>query len=281
MLDGQPPVGGQNLTTSMRPTADVADQLRHSYGKVVTYEDGLWEWPGEMRPSGPNTTGKGALIPTAFSFIPPDESGLAPDLPTKLSQILAEYHRQTQGPRFQILTSSYGLHLVPLQVRDRSGQFAPAQNALDEQVVIPQQERTARNHMLALISAVAAAGNGLEMFFFSQVESVSGRQDAFNYLFAAAPADNHPFPWGTNRPNMTARDALIDLLGRSATTFFWDMRCRGTGSEKYNICVLNLGPLEITTVGADGRPMERQLRYDRCGGCAGARLFGPAAAKQK
>jgi len=40
-LHGQPPPGGQNLITSVRPIADVADRLRHSYGKVVTYEDGL------------------------------------------------------------------------------------------------------------------------------------------------------------------------------------------------------------------------------------------------
>jgi hypothetical protein len=279
-LDGQPPPGGQDLITSARPISDVADRLRHTFGKVVTYEDGLWEWPGEMSPSGTNTTGRGALVHTTFSLTAPDETALAPDLPTKLAQILAAYHQQTEGPRFQLLTSSYGIHIVPLQVRDRSGQFAPAQNALDEHVFIPHQERTAHDHMRALVAAVAAAGNGLEMIFGSQVVNVKGL-DAFNYLFAPTPADNHPFVWGTTSSNMTARDALIDLLDRSATTFFWELRCRGTGSVKYNLCVLNLGPLEITTVGADGKPAKQQLRYDRCGGCVGGREILPSRRAQK
>jgi hypothetical protein len=77
---------------------------------------------------------------------------------------------------------------------------------------------------------------------------------------------------------MTARDALIDLLDRSATTFYWDMRCLGTLSVRYNECHMNVGPLEITAVGPDGKPNnpsgqivtlssgQRVLEYDRCGG---------------
>jgi hypothetical protein len=164
------------------------------------------------------------------------------------------------------------LHIVPLQVRDHNGIFAPAKNALDEPVFIPQQERTAHGHMLALRDAVAAAGKGLQMFLLPQVVNIHGL-DATNYLFAPTPADNRPFLWGTPRSNMTARDALIDLLDRSATTFIWDLRCRGTASEKYNLCVLNLGPLEVTTVGADGKPAKQPLRYDRCGGCGGGRVL--------
>lgn len=291
LLDGQA-TASQEVIVSTRPMANVADRLRHNYGKVITYEDGMWEWPGEMRPSGPNTTGRGALVHTSFSFALPDESSLAPDLPTRLAQLLAAYHKQPEGPRLQVLTSGYGLHIVPLQVRDRGGQFAPARNALDEHVFIPQQERTAHDHMRALVSAVASAGSGLQMIFAPQVVSVKGR-DAFNDLFAATPADNHPFVWGTAIPSVSARDALIDLLDRSATTFFWDMRCRGTGSEKYNICVLNVGPLEVTTVGAVGTPAnpvgrtgtaangKQFLEYDRCGGCEGGRALPRSQQRQK
>ncbi len=266
-----PAVPDPNLIRSVHPVSDAADVLRQNYRKVITYEDPLWEWPGEMMAGSPRTAPdkKGAWSPGWVSFTLPTAASPAPELPARLAQVLAAFHQQTEGPRFQILTSSYGLHIVPLQVRDRSGAFAPARNPLDERVLIPQQERTARGHVDALVSAMVAANGALRIIFTPRL--VSTARDDFNDLFAATPAENQPFVWGTANANMIARDALIDLLEHSATTQFWDLACTGTGSFRYNVCTMTAGAVEIVTAGPDGRLARKQITYDRCGGCVGGR----------
>ncbi len=300
-LRGQPTPADPNLIRSLHPVSDAAGRLRNSYGMVITYEDPLWEWPGEMITLGSRVdpARKGGWTPGWVSFTLPGAASPAPDLPARLAQVLAAYHQQTGGPRFQVLTSKLGLPIVPLQVRDREGRLAPAQNPLDKLVFIPQQERTAHQHLKALQSALVATSSGLNPIPVTGPSFSAGsdgfeigisprvvdlRGDSFNFMFAPTRADDRPFVWGTAIPNMTARDALIDLLDRSATTFYWDMRCLGTLTVKYNVCFMEVGPLEIAT-GPDGKPSNpggnietltngKQLReYDRCGGCEGDRAL--------
>ncbi len=254
---------------------------------VITYEDPLWEWPGEMVPVlgsskvAPDT--KGGWTPDWVTFRLPDPGSPAPDLPVRLAQVLAAYH-QTSGPRFPILSSKLGLHIVPLQVRDRDGRLAPARNPFEKPVFIPQQERTAHQHLTALGAAVEAANDGLKIAIAGLVTDMRG--DSINFMFAPTRDDDRPFLWGTKIPNMTARDALIDLLDHSATTFYWDMKCRGTITVRHNECFMYVAPVEIGTVGPDGKPInpgghietlvggQRMIEYDRCGGCEGGRALG-------
>jgi len=280
-----PRVYGPNLIRSLHPVSDAADLLRHSYLKVITYEDPLWQWPGEMRVLSPRAdpATKRASSPAEVSFALPGGNTQALDLPARLAQVLAAYHEQTGGPRFQVLTSKLGLHIVPLQVRNRDGQFAPAQNPLDKLVFIPQQERTAHGHLLALDSALVAANDGLNITISPKVVDLRG--DSFNFMFAPTRADDRPFVWGTAVSNMTGRDALIDLLDRSATTFYWDMRCLGALTVGYNQCHMYVAPLEITTDASGGQSVnsggkiltmtggKRVIEYDRCGGCEGGRAL--------
>jgi hypothetical protein len=295
-------MSGPNQIRSLHPVSDAADVLRHSYLKVITYEDPLWEWPGEMRVLGPGVdpARKGGSTPDWVFLTLPGAASPAPDLPARLAQVLATYDQQTNGPRFKVLTSKLGLHIVPLQVRDRDGHLAPAQNPLDRLVFIPQQERTAHDHLRALQSALVVANSALSTTPVTGPSYSAGsdgfeigigplvndtRGDSLNFMFAPTRADDRPFVWGTAIPSMSARNALIDLLDRSATTFYWDMLCRGTLSVRYNVCTMHIAPLEITAVGPDGKPLNpggkietltngrHMLEYDRCGGCEGGRAL--------
>lgn len=67
---------------------------------------------------------------------------------------------------------------------------------------------------------------------------------------------------------MVARDALINLFQRSATTMLWDLRCRTSAKPEDRACTLNMSMLEITTSDGSGKPVERTLTFDRCGGCS-------------
>src|SRR5579863_9065895 len=138
-LPGQTPQGVQpsapsdpRMIATNRPLAEAADLLQHIYGKVITYEDPILVWDGDLTPSGRNATGRHGVGPKALSFRMPAETGSEPDVSAVLAKTLAGYHQQTDGPRFQLLTSRFGLHIIPAQVREQDGRMAQAHNPLDE-----------------------------------------------------------------------------------------------------------------------------------------------------
>ncbi len=156
-----------------------AGRLQHIYGKVVTYEDPVYVWREELRPLGRR------FSPSAIGFFRPTDSGSEPSADATLRKILDAYHQQTTGPRFQIVTSTYGLHIVPMQVHDERGQFVPARNPLDASVDVPPQERTATEHFKALCAALGS-------FFGMEIHCYDGsilanNTTSFEQHFAAQP----------------------------------------------------------------------------------------------
>jgi hypothetical protein len=246
------------LVTSPRPMAGEADRLQRIYGKPVTYEDPLWAWREEISRFG---------WPKDLAFRRPIDSDSDPTpegaSQKMLAQTLDAYHQQTLGPRFQIVTSSWGVHIVPLQVRDENGQFAPARNVLDARVDVPVQERTATEHFESLCAALSGL-LGLTIRYFDG--TVSLRPDVpsgFEQHFAAQPAR---FVWGTS--GQPARDAIIGLLSRSATTFSWKLLCENGATPQERLCVLNVVPIEVTVKDTAGHSFNRTLQHDRCPKCA-------------
>ncbi len=102
-------------------------------------------------------------------------------------------------------------------------------------------------------AALEAANDGLKLSIGGLVTDLRG--DSINFMFAPTLDDDRPFLWGTKIPSMIARDALIDLLDHSATTFYWDMKCMGTLTVRYNECLMYIAPVEIATAGPDGKPI--------------------------
>ena len=88
------------------------------------------------------------------------------------------------------------------------------------------------------------------------------RGDPFDQLFAADPAR---FRWGVSQ--VTARDAVVDLLDRSATTFAWSLQFVPGTQAQDNKAYFNIVPIEVTVTGPDGRPINKGIFYDRCGKC--------------
>jgi hypothetical protein len=236
--------------SSPRPLADEARRVQRLFGKVVTYEDPLWRWSGDSEPKG-----QGFLL-KYLSFVRPADSGDDPQL--ILNRTLDEYHRQTNGPRFAVLTSRWGLHIVPTQVHDENGQLVEAVNPLDARITVPVEARTATQHFVAVLSQVSlAAGIGME--FSPDTVTLTPGFDPFEAHFGADPIR---FPWGTS--GTVARDAIVDLLDRSATTYSWSLGCEPGHSTK---CYFSLGEIQITVTGTNGRPMNKMVLYDRCGAC--------------
>lgn len=243
-------------TYFLRPLADAADLLQHLYGKVVTYEDPVWVWRGDLetQPGGdPNR--KWGLFPKARGFTMPPETGSEPNLASVLQRTLAAYDQEGSGTRFQVLTSKWGYHIVPVQTHDDRGSLAAASSVLDAHVFVNAEERTPLKHLSALLDAIGvASGVKIELGMY--------RTDGFNREFRSAPAS---FQWGAR--GVVARDALIELLDKSATTFLWSLKCQPSARAEDRFCALNMHMIEVAITDAQGKPATRVLYFDRCGDC--------------
>jgi hypothetical protein len=262
----QPPLFAVGLTatliyaevvTSARPLADASLLLQEMYGQAVTYEEAMPVWNGELRPEPRSTSERQYLFPKLRSFSMPAEAGSDRDLSSVLNKTLAAYHEQTDGPRFGILKSALGFHIVPVQAFDQNGSLKSTKSVLDTTISIPSQVRTASGHLHAIGDSVSmASGTHVE------VSAVSGRPNGFDVAFGAEP---DKFSWGAD--SIGGRDALIDLLSRSATTYSWRLKCQASAIVSERMCVLNVGMLEVTVQSPDGKTGKRVLGFDRCGKC--------------
>lgn len=245
--------------SSPRPLLDLCELIQSRYAKIVTYEDPIWVWRGELESRRGNENVKWGLFPKARSFSIPASLSLvqAPTLSLQLLDTFVDlYHRQTDGPRFTVLSSKLGLHIVPTQAYDAAGRLIPAVNPLDLVVSIPVARRTPSGHLRALCDQLSASSPVPIEF------SAAGMFPWLDQLFAPPQPE---FDWGAT--SAVAREALIDLLDRSATSLCWGLLCQASADPKDRSCVLNIRPVGVSVTGPDGETRVVSLQYDRCTKC--------------
>jgi hypothetical protein len=241
---------GPEPVSAARPLLNEAVRLQRQFGKAITYEDAVWRWSGDVE-----TNQRGGTLPKSLSYVRPADVGEDPGL--ILASSLAAYHQQTDGPRFAVITSKYGLHIVPTQKRDEGGNWGSVTSPLDAEITVPVQERTATEHLVAILGQVTSITR-ISVGFVPTNVSRYGLPDPFEWGFAADPSR---FSWGAS--GTVARDAILDLLERSATTYSWHLNCDPGGPD----CAFNIGALIVAEVGANGRAADKTVWYDRCGAC--------------
>jgi hypothetical protein len=204
----QPLATAQGPLVDARPLAEASLRLQENSGRIVTYEEPVLTWSGDLEEIPGRSGSKGYLYPKMQAFWMPEPAS-APDLAAALNKVLDNYHQQTSGTRFQILTSPWGYHIVPRQVHDANGALVASASLLDSRITIAQNQRTPEGHLAALATAVAAVtGTRLE------VSAIPGKPHGFDEAFRARP---ERFSWGAEPT--TARDVLIDLLSRIGNEF--------------------------------------------------------------
>jgi len=251
-----PPVKGPTVITSARPLNQAASILRHLYGKVVTYEEPVWNWSGDSERLNRVPGAKNNLEPKRLTFTMPADTGVEANISLILQRTLDAFHAKSSGPQFKVLASKWGYHITPALAHGANGELLPATSILDATISVAVQQRDPYQHVRALLAAVTAS---------TGVRIGVGIQNSrgFNRLFRAAPAS---FKWGAQ--NMVARDALIDLLERSATTFGWNLHCQpGVQPGEQRLCAMNMHMLEVNVSDMKGNPTMRVLKFDRCGDC--------------
>jgi hypothetical protein len=253
LLGQAPPPSAVSLAG---PGDSAVDRLQSSFAKIVTYEDPVWVWRGELVPERFTPKNRPTdLWPVNRTFVMPAAANPPADLATEVGKMLDAYH-QTGGPRFEVRTSKLGLHIVPVLSHDEAGNLVAAKNVLDAYVTVVTEQRTAYRHLQALIDAIGIA-TGVT------ITGGAAFPDGWGYEF---DPDRGKFSWGAN--SATGREALIDLLDRSATSFSWRLLCRtGQDASHDHTCLLDVPPIVVNVTDTTGKLKRTSLLFDRCGKC--------------
>ena len=251
-------LSGQEKIEAPRPLSVVADRLQEAWARPVTYEDPVWLWKGDL------TTDKlGGKWPSYPKPRPAEvpKSALANLNRSKdaafATQIVEATNRLSDGPTFQVRTSTFGIHIVPLASANDSGRVAPVVPLLDRSIAILEEYRTPYEHLKALCKAITVSTG---MRVVTDTGAIGPRFDQLFY------GEENPWSaWGI--PLKPARDALIDLLSNSATTFSWRFNCQPASSPEDRFCVLGLVPLMVTRTDAAGDRVQTMIVFDRCERC--------------
>jgi hypothetical protein len=177
-----------------------------------------------------------------------------------LAKVLDAYHTQTDGPRFKVSVSHWGLHIIPTQMRDVNGHFVRVVALLDTSINIPIAKRRPTEHFRAICEAVSVSTGitlNLSAGFLDQYYAPNGILPP--RVMADSDKEQISFAWGATK--MSAREAIIDLLEGSATSMTWRLLCESEG------CYFNLLPIEVVIQDSDGQFIRKTLSYDRCKKC--------------
>jgi hypothetical protein len=145
-------------------------------------------------------------------------------------------------------------------MHDENGRSVPATSALDQIITVPNEVRTAEQHLLALGAAINSTGPT-----HLDISAVPGSARGFDIAFRAQP---EVFQWGVH--SVVARDALIDLLNQSASTFTWVLYCQASAQARDRLCALTVRLIEVAVTDSEGKPAKRVLTFDRCENCSPA-----------
>jgi hypothetical protein len=262
MIPAQSPARSSEVISDGRPLVEVANRLQEMYVVPVTYEDPLWLWPGELEQMGHDTSGRYLAVKARSVFLQAVNPGEQP-LGEVLEQVVERFNSETDGPQFRVVRSAVGWHIVPTKAYDADGKLSPAKNLLDGNINVVIAKRTAREHFVAICDSLARS-SGIK------VEFDQGLLE-FDWIYGAAPPE---FEWGASQ--MPAREALTQLLDRSATSLTWRLMFQASARVEGRSYLLALRGLPtpapsdvVLSLGLDGygRKATTLLTFDRCGNC--------------
>jgi len=248
----QPAPSGPEVIVAPRPLNDISMSLEKLYHKVVTYEEPISVWRGELITKGRDPDGPfGLWLREDRRFVVPD--GLEPQRTPELNvavlkSVIEAYNLQNpEGTLFQATSSRLGLHILPLQAHDTDGKLVPATTLLDTRINVPSSKRMPSEHIQALCDAVTAAnGEGALRFnykWFDLVFVPNGLRPPKSAAQLLSPEEKEPYSmvWGAS--GVSARVALLSLIDLSATKFTWHLLCRPSVKPENRFCVLNMNPM--------------------------------------
>jgi hypothetical protein len=227
---------------------EVAQLLNQRYHKTVTYEEPILVWRGDLVPGRFPEASMGLWQKDRHFVVP---TGLDPQHTAVLDlgvlrAVVESYNSQnSDGPLYKATESQFGLHILPLHMRDANGEIVEATSLLDAQVTVASALRMPSEQLQALCDAVTAAGNGALQFTYARIRldiafAPNGLLPPRGAAQLLSAKEKEPFSivWGVS--GVTAREALVNLIRLSQTKLTWYLLCQPGARPQDRFCVLNL-----------------------------------------
>jgi hypothetical protein len=262
----EPASDGSMIIYSSQPLNEATTILGDRYGTPVTLEEPTWLWKDDalIRKTSPPFFFPGGLNPEH-----------TPSLESAAQLLLDSYHAQNPdgtrflGPRYRVETSSRGVHIMPVQVRNGNGDLIPATSILDVHVSVPAELRLASEHLRAVCKAIGVAA-GIKLLCAGPFSTLDP-YFAANGIIAPRNANSLPpedkaqysFVWGVSE--VTGREAVWRLLDQSATTLSWRLFCEASPKIEDRFHLLDVSLMRARTKGEDGTVKigPGPLKFDR------------------
>jgi hypothetical protein len=225
---------------SGRPVYRVVEALQTRYAVMITYEDPPYTHPDDLqdvtskvvRNYSQRTPGPVPRVIVPMGGVLSVQIPTAPhltsrDLAAVLQQLVEE--RTPRGGHFRVEQAGDVFHVIPTEVRDGSGNWAPQGALLDTAISLPAQERTEKQLYSAITSAVTGATHTKVALVVNGgiLMGVSSEHRSAQSLPTTIEATQEP-----------ARSVLMRALALHQTRRTWALLCSLEGGQK--VCVLNI-----------------------------------------
>ncbi|MEN6533842.1 MAG: hypothetical protein ABFD89_09285 [Bryobacteraceae bacterium] len=252
ITNGQTPltIDAEAVITSARPLDDAADMLEHKFGWVITYEDPVWSFAGEVvdlvpvRKPGtrrflaprPGQLPIGALLSTA---------GERPDKGSLVSKIIQAHDDAGNPGSFKIVSDGDFLHLIPTFAKGVGGGREAVSPLLDTPIHTPIDETTPSLAIRQIIDEVSRT-RGIQIDI-----DMSWRSDqiVFGPLRTRVDATGQP-----------ARSLLLKILKEANRPLTWRLLCEPSLPDHQGFCALTLRSMHVYLTDDSGNVVVRPLR---------------------
>jgi hypothetical protein len=194
-----------------RPVAAAVQELISRYGYVITYEDPRYVFSGDLQDvttqvrrdldQFPPGQAPKVIVPADASLtihVPSSSTISSKDMAIVLEQLMKAQSISGRGGHFRVERHGEIFHVLPTEVRDRKGIWAPQASIFDVPISLPMKGRNKDDMLETICEAVSAAAH-VKVGFGGPVGGIS--------------SPSHPQPYRLGAYNERARNVLMRAFG--------------------------------------------------------------------
>lgn len=224
------PPSSTTVVRGHRPLMYALEILERKCGWLITYEDPVWQFAGDIEQIGspPRAGLRRILVPRAGTLEMPALPGPADEEPDRfalLARLFQAYEQAGNPGFFRVVDEGGILHVLPAFSRDARGQKTAVVPLLDTPIHIPIPETTPSLAIRAILDQVERA-RGVPI-----ISELGSRFD--RAVFG-------PVQVRVDARGQTARSLLLKILKESNQSWTWRLLCSPSVPDEPGECVWNL-----------------------------------------
>jgi len=138
---------------------DLMDELVKRYGYIVTLETPRYSYSDDLEDTGKKSVGdsKAILQPKTnalFLTVPVSSTITADKMAAVLSQLVQKQSASPHGGHYRVEQDDQVFHIIPTEVRDRSGNWASQKSVFDTPVSLAKADRSSYDSLVLVLNAI-------------------------------------------------------------------------------------------------------------------------------